>query len=816
MSNETLGEGDSHDSGYLHGPRTKRMTVSPSAATEPSGGKRVATLAPETLGLLSTMPRQGGFGPPTSDGFSQKDYTHPAAGYGAAMSVAGVMLRERLPLQVAHSVVRMNHDRVSYDCPGCAWPDDQKITMDVCENGIKHAAWEMTRERARGGFFAEHTVSELATWSDYALEEQGRLTEPMVYDAESDHYVPISWDDAFALYGEEMRKLDSANEASFYTSGRLSNEASFLYGVMCRALGTNNMPDCSNMCHEASGRALTASIGTGKGTCDFEDWNETDALFILGSNSASNAPRALTTFAEAIRRGADVVHVNPLFEAGATRTIVPHEISRMATFQATDTATASLQVRPGGDMALMRGMSKVVFEAAEHDPDVLDHEFLSGYTNGLEAYRELCRTTSWDEITTQSGLDEDSIRRAAKIYMHAEKVVISWCLGVSQHEHGVDQVREIVNLLMLRGNVGRPGAGPSPIRGHSNVQGNRTCGVNHHPSEELLTATDAEFGIDSPRKDGLGTVDTIEAMHDEKVKIFVGMGGNFVRAVPDPEYTAEALRKCALTVQVSTKLNRSHLVHGRKALILPCLARTEIDEQASGPQGVTVEDMMSMVHMSVGRREPASDNLMSEPAILTRLARAAMPESSIDWEGFAANYDTIRESMARVLPGFEGMNALIRQPGGFRIPQPPREREFTTPSKLAEFSLEPLPDVIPTDSDTLVLQTMRSHDQWNTTIYSNNDRYRGIKNVREMIMLNPEDMRARGISEGDPVDITSTSRDGTQRTLRGYRAIGYNTPVGSAAGYMPEMNALLSVTDFSTQSDQPIMKNIFVKVAPSA
>ena len=809
-------QGDSHDSGYLHGSRSRKIVTSPANAAEPGGGKRVATVAPETLGLLSNIPRQGGYGPATSSRFSQKDYTHPAAGYGAAMSVTKVMLKQRQLLGGGEAVFRMNHDRTSYDCPGCAWPDDPKVQMDICENGIKHVTWEMDSDRTGEDFFARHTVSELSTWTDYDLEDQGRLTRPMSYDAATDKYVPISWDDAFEMFGEEMRKLSSANEASFYTSGRLSNEATFLYQLMGREMGTNNFPDCSNMCHEASGRALTASLGTGKGTCDLEDWEHADALFIMGVNAASNAPRMLTSLAEATRRGAQVIHINPLNEAGSTRTIVPHEISKMATFQSTSTGDASLQVRPGGDMALMRGIAKVTLEAAEFDDSVLDLEFLAAHAKDFEAYRELVSNTSWEEITRQSGLDEAAIRRAGKVYIHSEKTVISWCLGVTQHEHAVDQIREIVNLLMLRGNIGRPGAGPSPVRGHSNVQGNRTCGINHKPSEELLAALDREFGITSPREHGLDTVRTIEAMHDGDVKVFLSMGGNFVLATPDTHYTAEGLAKTNLTVQVSTKLNRSHLVHGKKALILPCLGRTERDEQAAGRQGVTVEDAMSMVHMSTGTKEPASEHLMSEPAILTRLARAAMPDSPIDWEGFAKDYDVIRESMSRVLPGFEGMNELIRRPGGFRIPQPARERDFRTPSGKAEFSLATLPDVIPADSKALVLQTMRSHDQWNTTIYANSDRYRGIKNVREMIMLNPEDMRDRGISEGDPVDITSTSRDGTQRTLRGYKAIGYNTPVGSAAGYMPEMNALMSVTDFSTQSDQPIMKGIEITVAPSA
>jgi len=762
-------------------------------------------------------PRQGGYGPTTDAAWSSHPYHHPAAGWGAAFSVLRVLAREREPVIGTRAMFTMNHPVRGYDCPGCAWPDDKGVALDICENGMKHVTWEMTRKRVDRAFFAAHTVSELADWTDFALEDQGRLTEPMVYDAASDRYVPIGWDDAFALVGAELRALSSPDQAVFYTSGRLSNEASFLYQLMAREYGTNNLPDCSNMCHEASGRALTRSLATGKGTADLDDWEHCDALFVLGVNAASNAPRMLTSLAAAVERGAQVVHVNPLIEVGATRTIIPHEIVDMAMFKATATSTDNLQVRPGGDLALLRGMAKAVFEAAQSDPRALDQEFLATYTHGFDEYRMLVESTGWGRLVEQSGLTEVDIRRAARIYLESERTVISWCLGISQHEHGVDTVREIVNLLLLRGNIGRTGTGPSPVRGHSNVQGNRTCGIDHEPGDAFLDRLDEVCGIRSPRSRGLDTVHTVAAMHSGAVKVFVGMGGNFVRAAPDTVFTAEGLSRCNLTVQVSTKLNRSHLVHGRSALILPCLGRTERDLQLGGAQGISTEDAMSSVQLSVGKREPASAQLRSEPAIIAGIARATIPGSQTPWQSYVDDYDRIRDVMSRVLPGFAGYNELLRQPYGFRIPQPARERDFRTASGRAEFSHAPLPNVIPDDDDVLVLQTMRSHDQWNTTIYSNDDRYRGVKNIRELILMNRRDMESRGLAEGDLVDIVATSvKDGSQRSVQRFRALAYNLPRGSAAGYMPEMNVLIGAADYSAQSDQPLMKDIRVRVTASA
>ncbi|GAB2865233.1 FdhF/YdeP family oxidoreductase [Actinocorallia aurea] len=746
----------------------------------------------------------------------QPSYPHPAAGWGAAKSVGQFLIREHSLLSGTRAIQRMNHENGGFDCPGCAWPDDRKgLHLDICENGIKHVTWEMTRKRVDREFFAAHTVTELMQWSDFDLENQGRLTEPMVYDADSDRYVPIEWEAAFTMVGETLRDLDDPNQAAFYTSGRLSNEGTFLYQLLARELGTNNLPDCSNMCHEASGRALQAAIGTGKGTVDLSDWESADALFVFGVNAASNAPRMLTSLAEAHRRGAQIVHVNPIIEAAAGSTIVPHEFMEMARFRATPTSTLNLQPRIGGDMALLRGMAKAVLEAAWVDPLAIDSAFIEQHTRGFEAYAAVCSATSWETVEHQSGVRRDDIIKAADIFLAAERTIISWCLGLTQHEHGVDTVREIVNLLLLRGNLGRAGAGPSPVRGHSNVQGNRTCGIDHRPAPAFLDRLGKACGFAPPQDHGLDTVGTIEAMNRGDVKAFVCLGGNFAQAAPDTPYTYAGLRNCDLTVQVSTKLNRSHLVHGRRALILPCLGRTEKDHQRSGLQSVSVEDAMSMVHLSRGMRRPASPALRSEPAIIAGMARAALPHSATPWENYADDYDRIRDVMAQALEGFEDFNRRVRRPLGFRLHQPARERVFLTPSGRAEFSHAALPDVLP-PTGTLVLATIRSHDQWNTTIYSDNDRYRGIKNLRRLIFMNVDDMRERGIEEFEPVDIVSTAKDGTERGLNGFLAVPYAIPPGCAAGYMPEMNVLCSIGDYSAQSDQPLMKHIKITVTPAA
>jgi molybdopterin-dependent oxidoreductase alpha subunit len=757
-----------------------------------------------------------GRGPALDGEYSRHEYDHPAAGWGAARSVASVLRRGGEPVEGVRALFVMNQEDGGFDCPGCAWPDDPVgLHLDICENGVKHVTWELAPAKADREFFAAHTVSELAGWSDYELEAVGRLAEPLSYNPATDKYEPISWEDAFALVGHALRALDTPNQASFYTSGRLSNEATFLYQLWAREFGTNNLPDCSNMCHEASGRAMTASLGTGKGTVDLRDWEAADAIWLMGDNAASNAPRMLTWLAEADRRGAGLVHINPMIEAASRRTIVPHEFANMATFHTTRIGTTNVQVRIGGDMALMRGVAKAVLEAAERDSDALDRDFIARYTRGFDEYSALVAATPWSEIVDGSGIGEPDIRGLAASYVASKRVIIAWCLGLTQHEHSVATVREIVNVLLLRGNVGREGAGPCPVRGHSNVQGNRTCGVNHRPPKEFLDRLQEVCGFEPPRAHGMGTVATIEAMHRGDVKVFVALGGNFALATPDLPYTFDALRNCELTVQVSTKLNRSHIMHGQRALILPCLGRTEKDLQASGEQGVTVEDAMSMVHISSGMKEPASPHLRSESAILAGLAQETLPESRVPWRDYVADYDRIRDTMARVLDGFEDFNARARHPHGFRIRQLARERVFRTPSGRAEFSLAPLPDDVDPGNGRLLLTTVRSHDQFNTSIYSNDDRYRGLKGLRTVIFMNEDDMRERGIEQFDLIDVKSFSKDGTERNVYGYRAVTYDLPAGCTAGYMPELNVLCGIVDVSSQSEQPVTKHLVVAVTPS-
>lgn len=745
--------------------------------------------------------------------FSQKNYTHPAAAWGAALSVGRVLVEQKAIVQGVEAIFQMNHENGGYDCPGCAWPDDRKgLKMDICENGIKHVTWEMTSKRVGREFFAKHSVSELMDWSEFELENEGRLTEPMVYNSATDHYDPISWDAAFALIGKHLKTLSSPNEASFYTSGRLSNEATFLYQLFAREFGTNNLPDCSNMCHEASGRALKAAIGTGKGTVDLDDWHKADAVFVIGVNVATNAPRMLTALGEGVKeRDMKIVHINPLIEVAATTAITPHDIMDMLLFKATKTSSLNMQPRIGGDLAVMRGIGKYLLEQWAHDQSVINKNFIDAHTAGFEEYKIACEQTSWEDIEIQSGVTRNEIIQAAEIYRQANACIISWCLGITQHEYGVDTIREMVNVLLLRGNIGREGAGPCPIRGHSNVQGNRTCGIHHAPPEEWLAKMDAACNITSPRQHGLDTVRTIEGMHNGAVKVFVGMGGNFAIATPDTAYTFEALKRCPLTVQISTKLNRSHIVHGKEALILPCLGRTEVDEQTTGPQQVTVEDSMSMVHLSKGLKKPASQYLKSECAIICGIAQATLVNSKTSWQKYMDNYDLVRDVMSEALVGFEDFNQRVRKPLGFRIGQPARELTFLTPTGKANFSSAPLMDTLPPEGK-LLLCTVRSHDQFNTTIYSDNDRYRGVKNLRKLVFLNSEDMIERGLDEYSTIDITSYAKNGSERYLKGFKAVKYNIPRGCAAGYMPECNVLCGIGDFSKQSDQPTMKRIVIDI----
>src|SRR6185369_12964551 len=597
-----------------------------------------------------------------------------------------------------------------------------------CEEGAKHVADEATKKRATPELFAKWSVADLSQQSDLWLNQQGRITHPMVLREGSDRYQPIEWPEAFALIARELNSLASPDEAIFYTSGRTGNEAAFLYQLFARQFGTNNLPDCSNMCHESSGTGMKEVLGFGKGTVQLEDFDLCDAIFIVGQNPGTNHPRMLTTLLEAKRRGCKIVHINPLPEAGSTRFKHPQEFWTWLG-AGTQLADLFLQVRINGDVALLKGLMKEVLDAEERRPgEVLDHEFINTHTTGFEEFKAGLHQAHLGDIIEQSGIKKTQLEDAARIFIESERVIFCWAMGLTQHKNAVANIQEIVNLMLLRGQLGTPGAGLCPVRGHSNVQGDRTMGIWEQPTEEFLNKLGAEFNFEPPRRHGYDTVHAIQAMHASKAKVFFALGGNFLSATPDTEYTAEALRRCHLTAHVSTKLNRAHLITGRQALILPCLGRTEIDEQASGPQIVTTENSMAVVEGWHGRSRPASDHLLSEPAIVARLAKAVLANrSSVDWDSLLADYDRIRQHIEHVVPDFENYNERMRQPGGFYLPNPIRKREFKTKDGRAQFTVHPLPK-IELQKDQFLMMTIRSHDQFNTTIYGLDDRYRGIHN----------------------------------------------------------------------------------------
>ncbi len=703
-----------------------------------------------------------------------------------------------------------------FDCPGCAWPDpENRHHVEFCENGAKAVAHEATTRRLTREFFKRWSISELLEQSDHVLEAEGRLTEPMRKPAGSDHYEPISWENAYARIAQALHGLDSPDQAVFYTSGRTSNEAAFLYQLFVRRLGTNNLPDCSHMCHESSGVALGDVIGVGKGTVSLQDFARADAIFVIGQNPGTNHPRMLATLQAAKRRGARVVAINPLRERGLVRFAHPQEPAALLGGASTPIADLYLQVRVGGDVALLKGIMKEVFALEAASPgEVVDWSFVREHTEGFEAFREALDAQPFAPLVEQSGVSRDDMRRAAEIYARAGSSIVCWAMGLTQHRHAVANVQEIVNLLLLRGNLGREGAGACPVRGHSNVQGDRTVGITEKPKAAFLERLGAEFDFEPPRERGLDTVDAIRAMHEGRVRVFFGLGGNFAVATPDAELTAEALRNCLLTVQVSTKLNRSHLVCGHEAIILPCLGRTERDVQTGGPQIVSVENSMSVVHASEGHLEPASEQLKSETAIVAGVARAVLgSDDTVPWEDLTADYDRIRDRIERVIPGFERYNRRVRSSGGFVLPSGARTRDFETKSGRAHFSVHPLPDLDP-EPGRLLLTTIRSHDQFNTTVYGLDDRYRGISGDRRVVFLNPEDMRRLRLDRGGRVDVTSHFR-GETRTVRGFRVVPYDLPSGCAAAYFPEANPLVALDSVADGSRTPTYKSIEVSITRS-
>ncbi len=752
-------------------------------------------------------------------------YKGPAGGWGALNSVKNTLLRQDIPLKGAKTLLSANQPD-GFDCPGCAWPDrNHASTFEFCENGAKAVAAEATARRAGPELFARHTVAELAAQSDFWLEDQGRLTHPMVYDAASDRYVPIAWDDAFALIARHLNALPDPDQAIFYTSGRASNEAAFLYQLFVREYGTNNFPDCSNMCHEPSGSAMRPQIGVGKGTVTLQDFEQADAIFIFGQNPGTNHPRMLGELREAHKRGAQIVSFNPLRERGLERFADPQNKMEMATLGSTPISTHYFQVRVGGDLAVVKGMMKHLVEVEDREGGVLDHAFIREHTTGIEALLADLRAESWALIEQESGLSEAQIRAAAEVYRQARSVIACWGMGITQHMHSVATIQMIVNWLLLRGNIGRPGAGPCPVRGHSNVQGDRTMGIWEKPPAALLDRLQEVFGFEPPREPGVDTVEAIRAMLDGKARVFFALGGNFAAATPDTYETWKALQRCDLTVHVTTKLNRSHIVHGREALILPCLGRTEIDMQAAGPQGVTVEDSMSMVHISVGINPPASGHLLSEPAIVARLAAATLgARSRVPWLWMIEDYARIRDKIEQVFSDFKDFNQRIAVPGGFRLRNTASERIWNTAAHKAVFVAHPVPQDTPVHQarartrDTVVftLLTTRSHDQYNTTIYGHDDRYRGVYGQRRVVFIHPEDIRALGLKDGDWVDIQTVWSDGQERRADRFKLVGYDIPRGNLAAYYPETNPLVPLSSVALNAGTPTSKSIPVVLVPSA
>ncbi|KFE69466.1 FdhF/YdeP family oxidoreductase [Hyalangium minutum] len=738
-----------------------------------------------------------------------------AGGVPAVMSSLQHAWGEMGAIRGTQLLLKLNQQD-GFDCPGCAWPDPDthRSVAEFCENGAKAVAEEGTLARITPEFFRQHSVSELAAQSDLWLGKQGRLTHPMVLREGGTHYEPISWEAAFALVAEELNALGSPDEACFYTSGRTSNEAAFLYQLFVRQFGTNNLPDCADLCHESSGTALNEAIGIGKGTVTLEDFEKAEAIFVIGQNPGTNHPRMLTSLQAAARRGCQIVSINPLPETGLNRFKHPQELIQLIG-PGTAINRLWLPVRINGDVALLKGLGKALLEEdAKRPGQVVAKDFIRQRTTGFEAYVEALRAISWDEVVEQSGVPADQIRAAAQILANSDRTIFCWAMGLTQHQNAVANIQEIANLALMRGSIGKPGAGLCPVRGHSNVQGDRTMGIVEKPAPAFLDALQREFSFEPPRNPGLDTVATIRAMHAGQVKVLFALGGNFLSATPDTEFTAEALRRTRLTAHVSTKLNRAHLVHGRRALILPCLGRTERDVRTGGEQFVTVENSMGVVHTSRGAVEPASEHLRSEPDIVAGLARAVLGQRSrVEWQALVEDYDRIRERIARVVPGFQDFNRRVREPGGFYLPNGPREGRFTTPDGKARFTVHPLPR-IELAPGQLLMMTIRSHDQYNTTLYGLDDRYRGILNGRRVVLLNPEDMRALGVSEGQVVDLTSHFR-GEQRVARRFVVVPYRIPRRCAATYFPETNVLVPIDNYAEKSRTPASKSVVISVTPS-
>ncbi|AUH51911.1 CbbBc protein [Chromobacterium sp. ATCC 53434] len=746
-------------------------------------------------------------------------YTPPAGGLGSLKSTTLTLVREKVPGSRYKTLFHQNQPD-GFDCPGCAWPDrEHTSTFEFCENGVKAVAAEATAKRVGADFFARHTVTELMAQSDHELEQHGRLTEPMAYDAASDHYLPIGWDQAFARIAEHLRALSDPDRAAFYVSGRTSNETAFLFQLFVRMYGTNNFPDCSNLCHESSSRALPQTVGVGKATVILDDFEHADTIMVFGQNPATNHPRMLNELRECARRGAAIVSINPLKERGLERFSSPQHPMDLV---GGGVAISSLFIRPtlGGDFALIKGVAKRVLElddaaVAAGGERVLDAAFLAEHCSGFDAFAADLRAESWPDLVAASGVPFEDIEALSRVYVNGKAVIATWGMGLTQHRDSVAAIQMLSNLMMMRGNIGRRGAGLCPVRGHSNVQGDRTMGIEDKPAQAFLDRLRDVYGFEPPREHGLDAVDTIKAMRDGRVQVFVGLGGNFAMATPDTPHTFEALRNCALTVQISTKLNRSHLVHGRDALILPTLGRTEIDLQKTGPQGVTVEDSMCMVHLSYGINPPAAGQLRAETDIVARMAHAALGSDKVDWLSYVDDYSRIRDDIAKVLDAFHDFNARVAKPGGFHLTPASRERRWLTASGKAQFVVNALEKDTPIararalhGDRLMVLMTARSHDQYNTTIYALDDRYRGVYGQRRVLFIHRDDLALLGFAAGERVDIFTVWHDGVERRADGFLLVEYDIPRGCLGAYFPETNPLIPLDSVADVSNTPTFKSV--------
>lgn len=743
----------------------------------------------------------------------QTPMQHKAVGIPAIVSSVKQMLQYMSVADALKASLALNQ-KGGFDCPGCAWPDpddERSVIGEYCENGIKAIAEEAQKKKITAEFFVKYSVEEIGTWTDFEIGKQGRLTAPMLLHEGAKHYEPVSWDTAFEMIAKEMNSMANAYEAVFYTSGRTSNEAAFLYQLFVRMSGTNNLPDCSNMCHESSGAGLNDTIGVGKGTVSLEDIHQAELLIIMGQNPGTNHPRMLGALEKCKKNGGKIIAVNPLPEPGLMNFIDPQSPLKIAT-GGTQLADLFLQVRINADVALLKAIMLLLLEAEEKEPGaVFDKQFIEAHTTGYDLFMDELKTHSLQECIAQTGVKENLIREAVTLIQQNKKIIVCWAMGLTQHKNAVDNVKEIVNLLLLRGSIGIPGAGVCPVRGHSNVQGDRTMGIWEKMPAAFMQKLKNVFDFEPPAKHGYDVVDSIKAMHEGKVKLFFAMGGNFLSATPDTSFTAEALRKTNLTVHVSTKLNRSHLVHGKQALILPCLGRTDIDLQNGIAQFVSCENSMGVVQMSKGVLKPPAKELLSEVAIVCRMAKKVLAKRfKIDWDTLETDYNEVRILIQKIIPGFENYNERVKKPGGFYLPNAAKERNFNTKTGKANFSILPLPQQ-QLKEDEFIMMTIRSHDQFNTTIYGMNDRYRGIHNERRVLMIHETDMKEAGLQKHEVVDISSYFNN-EERTVQKFIVVPMPIARKCVATYFPEANALVHINSVAHTSNTPASKSVIVKI----